>query len=543
MAAGCECSTRLGNILKFKCMLSRETSFEKIATTSAWDVVVIGGGATGLGIAVDAAQRGYKVLLLEKNDFAKGTSSRSTKLVHGGVRYLAQGNLKLVIEALRERGYLLANAPHLTHVQEFIIPVYSIFEKLFYATGLLLYDLLAGKLSLSSTKILGRKSVLKSMPSIQTKKLKGGIGYADGQFDDARLAIALALTAADLGGTLVNYTNVVGLIKKDGKIAGVSFVDAMTQQHYTVHAKAVINATGVFVDGILGMDDASSPAAVMPSQGVHIVVDKTYFPSNFALMIPKTKDGRVLFAVPWQDAVVLGTTDTPIKNIYEEPVALESEINFILDHFNRYNTKNISRADIKTIYAGLRPLVKTSNNKSTALASRDHTILVSKSNLITITGGKWTTYRKMAKDALNNAVFVAQLPIVKCATRQLRLHGYTDTEGYGRSLSQYGADAMQIEQMMKEDPTNAERIHPDHPFTKAELIWCVKNEMALQVEDVLARRSRMLFVDASAAWASTEKTARIMAVELKKDENWVAQQVCAFKELAKGYLPSEKLLP
>lgn len=519
-------------------MLSREKSFEKISNTAQWDVVIIGGGATGLGIAVDAAQRGFNVLLLEKNDFAKGTSSRSTKLVHGGVRYLAQGNLKLVIEALRERGHLLSNAPHLTHVQQFIIPVYSFFDKWFYAIGLLLYDLLAGKLSLSHTKILGKKSVIQRMPSINPNKLKGGIVYADGQFDDARLAITLAMTADDLGGTVVNYCTVVGLIKKEGKIAGVSFVDEIDNHRHEVYAKAVINATGVFVDGILDMDDEASPAAVMPSQGVHLVVDHIFFPTLDALMIPKTKDGRVLFAVPWHDAVVLGTTDTPLNIISEEPVALEEEINFILEHFNLYNEKKISRNDIKSIYAGLRPLVKTSNNKNTALASRDHTIIVSKSNLITITGGKWTTYRRMAKDALNNAVFVANLPKVKCATRNLKLHGYQDAATYGLPLSQYGGDAKQIAKMMKEDSTMSERIHPEYPFTKAELIWCVRNEMAMHVEDILARRSRMLFVNASAAMASSEKMARMMAAELKKDEQWVQQQVSAFEEIARGYLPS-----
>ena len=519
-------------------MLSREKSFEKISSIPQWDVLVIGGGATGLGIAVDAAQRGFKVLLLEKNDFAKGTSSRSTKLVHGGVRYLAQGNIKLVIEALRERGYLLANAPHLTHIQEFIIPVYSFFDKWFYAAGLLVYELLAGKLSLSRTKILGKKSVKNRIPTIHVKKLKGGIVYADGQFDDARLAITLALTANELGGTVVNYSNVVGLIKNEGKIAGVSFVDEIENKRYDVFAKSVINATGVFVDGILDLDDEASPAAVMPSQGIHLIIDEKFFPTKDALMIPKTRDGRVLFAVPWHHAIVLGTTDTPLNIISEEPIALEEEINFILEHFNQYNEIKITRSDIKSIYAGLRPLVKTSNNKSTALASRDHTIIVSKSNLITITGGKWTTYRKMAKDALNNAVFVAKLPIKKCATRNLRLHGYQPSVEYGQPLSQYGSDASKIIEIMQKETAKSERIHPDYPFTKAELEWCVKNEMAVHVDDILARRSRMLFVNAQAAISSSEKTARLMASLLNRDEGWVQQEVMAFEELAKGYLPS-----
>ncbi|MFZ9262699.1 MAG: FAD-dependent oxidoreductase [Chitinophagaceae bacterium] len=518
-------------------MLSRKNAFEKINQTQQWDVVVIGGGATGLGIAVDAAQRGFKILLLEKNDFAKGTSSRSTKLVHGGVRYLAQGNIKLVIEALRERGFMLNNAPHLTKVQNFIIPVYSYFDKWFYAIGLFLYDLLSGKLSLARTKLLSKKSVLQKIPSVHAKRLRGGVSYADGQFNDARFSISLALTANDLGGVVLNYANVVGLIKTEEKISGVQFIDEVSNAAYTIHAKSVINATGVFVDEILDMDDASSPAAVMPSQGIHLVVDRKFFTSDYALMIPKTKDGRVLFAVPWQNHVVLGTTDTPIHSISDEPIALEEEIQFIIEHFNLYNDRKILRSDIKSIYAGLRPLVKTSNNKNTALASRDHTIIVSKSNLITITGGKWTTYRKMAKDALNNAVFVAKLPKIKCATRNLRLHGYQHRSDIHPFLEIYGKDARQIEKMMKADQSLSEKIHPDHQLTKAEVIWHVRNEMALQVEDVLARRSRMLFIDAQAAISSSRKVAEIMAAELGKDAEWVAQQVSTFDDLARCYLP------
>lgn len=518
-------------------MLSRKKAFEKIAQTEEWDVVVIGGGATGMGIAVDAANRGFKVLLLEKNDFAKGTSSRSTKLVHGGVRYLAQGNLKLVIEALRERGFLLANAPHLTRLQEFIIPTYRYFDQLFYASGLLLYDVLAGKLSLSRTRLLRKKSLLQLMPSIHGKGLKGGIVYADGQFDDARLVMALALTANDLGGVVLNYASVTGLKKNDGKVSGVVFRDEESDQTYEIASKSVINATGVFVDAILDMDDKSSPAAVMPSQGVHLVIDKQFFPSDHALMIPKTRDGRVLFAVPWKNKVVLGTTDTPLQEISEEPAAMNEEIDFILEHFNQYNEKQITKKDVKSVFAGLRPLVKTSNNKSTALASRDHTIIVSSSYLITITGGKWTTYRKMAKDALNNAVFVAKLPVVKCATRALRLHGYTESIQPSSALSVYGSDAMEIQNMMNEDVSLAERIHPDHAYTKAELIWSIRNEMALQVEDILARRSRILFIDAEAAIASVDKVAAIMAKELNKDDWWIRQQIAQFTELAKGYLP------
>ncbi len=516
--------------------MKRQDAIKRLETATTWDMVVIGGGATGLGIAVDASQRGFKVLLLEKNDFAKGTSSRSTKLVHGGVRYLAQGNIKLVIEALRERAFLLANAPHLTRVQAFIIPVYSWFDKWFYGIGLFIYELMAQKRSLGHTRILGKKELFATLPSLKTKGLKGGIAYSDGQFDDARLAIALARTADDLGGTLLNYINITGLVKENGKVVGVKAQDELDGTAYAISTKVVINATGVFVDNILEMDDPDSPAAVMPSQGVHLVISKDFFPGDMALMIPKTEDGRVLFALPWHGAVVIGTTDTPLDEISDEPMALEAEIDFIIKHFNAYNEINITRADILSVFAGLRPLVKTLNRGSTALASRDHTILVSSSNLITITGGKWTTYRKMSKDAVNNAAFVAKLPIVKCATRKLRLHGYDENVQYGSAFSVYGSDAVHIRQMVLNNPSLGERIHPTFNYCKAELVWAVTNEMAMTVEDILARRSRMLFVDARAAIASAETVATLMAEQLGMDADWSQDQVKRFQEMAEQYL-------
>ncbi len=516
--------------------MNRQEALDKIRQQINWDIVVIGGGATGLGIAVDAAKRGYKILLLEKNDFAKGTSSRSTKLVHGGVRYLAQGNIKLVIEALRERGFLLKNAPHLTRVQEFVIPTYSYWQKWYYGIGLGIYDLLSNRLSLGRPAILSKKSIIKLMPSILKKRLRGGISYKDGQFDDSRLAISLALTANDYGATLINYCGVVGLIKKENKVMGVVAVDDITEEKFEISAKSVINATGVFVDQVLAMDDPLSPHMVMPSQGVHLVVDKKFFSGSSALMIPKTSDGRVLFALPWHDQVVIGTTDTPLNLISEEPIALDEEIEFIIRNFNQYSELKISRDDIQSVFAGLRPLVKTSNAGSTALASRDHTIIVSKSNLITITGGKWTTYRKMAKDAVGNAAFVAKLPIVKCSTRQLRLHGYSEQIHYGDKLSVYGTDASKIRELIKENSTLGERVHPDFPYLKAEVVWAVRNEMAITIEDFLARRTRMLFLNAKAAIASASIVAEIMAAEMHRDEKWQQEQVADFSEMAQEYL-------
>lgn len=517
--------------------MNRITSLIQVKETDLWDMLVIGGGATGLGIAVDAANRGFKVLLLEKHDFAKGTSSRSTKLVHGGVRYLAQGNIKLVVEALRERGFLLKNAPHLTRVQQFIIPAYSHWQKWFYGVGLTVYDMLSNKLSLGKPKILGKKSMLSAMPSIEKKNLKGGISYMDGQFDDSRLAIALAQTATDLGASLVNYCGVVSLLKENSKIIGVEALDELGGETFSIKSKVVINATGVFVDQIIGMDETESAAMVMPSQGVHLVVDKRFFPGTGALMIPKTTDERVLFALPWHDSVVIGTTDTALNMISEEPIALEEEIEFILLNFNQYNQIKLTRKDIRSVFAGLRPLVKTSNTGSTSVASRDHTIMVSKSNLITITGGKWTTYRKMAKDAVNNASFVGKLPVIKCSTRNLMLHGYSKQIKYGDPLSAFGSDGEKIQEMMTLEPSLAEKIHPLFEYTKAEVVWAVQQEMAMTVEDYLARRSRMLFLNAEAAIESAPIVAKLMAEEMGKDLLWENDQVQDFVELAQGYKP------
>jgi glycerol-3-phosphate dehydrogenase len=301
-------------------------------------------------------------------------------------------------------------------------------------------------------------------------------------------------------------------------------------------AKVVINATGVFADSILDMDDPDSPAMVMPSQGVHLVVDQRFFPGTDALMIPKTKDGRVLFALPWHGKVVIGTTDTALNIINEEPIALDEEVAFILMHFNEYATSKITRKDILSIFAGLRPLVKTSNLTSTSLASRDHTIIVSKSNLITITGGKWTTYRKMAKDAVNNAAFVAKLPVVKCTTRKLKLHGYTNTLKYGDRFSAYGSDADLIQAMINEHPTLAKPMHPRYDYCQAELEFSVRNEMAMTVEDILARRSRLLFIDAQAAIDIAPLVAQTMAKLLNEDQQWEEEQVSSFLTLADGYL-------
>lgn len=518
-------------------MLSRDMERHRLVRDlsqlkEVWDIIVIGGGATGLGIAVDAATRGYRVLLAERDDFAKGTSSRSTKLVHGGVRYLAQGNVKLVREALRERGHLLRNAPHLTRQQDFIVPTYSRWDKLFYGTGLLTYDLLAGRLGIGQSRFLDKQEVLQRLPLADRKGLCGGIEYFDGQFDDARLAVGLARTAAEHGAAVFNHLAVTGLLHEAKKVSGVVLRDAFSGLTYEVRAKAVVNATGVFVDDVIRMDAPDSPRLVAPSQGVHIVLERSFFPTDSALMIPKTDDGRVLFAVPWQGHVVVGTTDTPVEEVLREPLPLREEISFIIFHVNKYLRTEVRESDVRSVFTGLRPLVRASNTGNTALLSRDHTIVVSASGLVSITGGKWTTYRKMAKDAVDNAAFVGKLGKRPCITEQLRLHGWVSNVDRQDLLVGYGADAEPIRELMKEDPLLAEQLHPGHPYTMAEVAWSFRHEMAMTVEDVLARRLRLLFLDARAAIEAAPKVEAMRARLLGGPS-----QLAAFLDLAKGYLP------
>jgi glycerol-3-phosphate dehydrogenase len=512
----------------------------RLDSQSAWDICVIGGGATGLGIAVDAASRGYQTLLLEKVDFAKGTSSRSTKLVHGGVRYLQQGNIKLVMEALKERGLLRKNAPHLVKNQSFVIPNYKWWENPFYGIGLKVYDWMAGSLGLGPSQFLSRDETLELAPTLDPEGLKGGILYHDGQFDDARLAIHLAMTAAAEGGVLINYFPVTGLIKTKDIVAGVQATDLISGQQYEIRAKAVINATGVFTDEILAMDDKNREPVVSPSQGIHLVFDKKFLPSDTAIMIPKTDDGRVLFAVPWHNKIIVGTTDTPLQQVLDEPVALQHEIEFVMQHIARYLTENPTQEDIRSVFAGLRPLVK-GNAKHTAALSRDHHVAVSTSELITITGGKWTTYRRMAEDVLEIAIHKGDLPERECRTKQLPIHGSMAINDFKAPLYYYGTDAAGVKALVEKDKSLGNPIHPALPFIKAEIVWAVRNEMCMTLDDALSRRTRALLLDARAAMESAPAIASLMAQELGEDEIWVKNQIDAFNSIAKNYLPGMKV--
>lgn len=518
--------------------MNRNDMLQQLQDTTEWDIVIIGGGATGLGTAVDAASRGYKTVLLEQHDFAKATSSRSTKLIHGGVRYLAQGNIKLVRESLKERGLLLKNAPHVTANIPFVLPCYSLWQKYFYGIGLILYDLMAGQWGLGKTRMISAKKTKEFLPTINKKKLRGGIVYNDGQFDDARLAINLAKTAANHGATVLNYTRVTGFIKEENKIIGVKVSDDLDGQTYQLKCKSVINATGVFTDAILKMDDAMAKNIIQPSQGIHLVFDKKYFPGYAAMMIPKTADGRVLFAVPWHDKIIVGTTDTEINTPLLEPIPLHEEVEFILQHINKYLEPTLQTKDVYSVFAGLRPLVIKGDSQKTALMSRDHTLIVNNSGLVTITGGKWTTYRKMGEDAVNNAAFSAKLCKKNCVTETLKIHGWQIERDKTDPLNRYGCDAKAIMKLGEETDGLNQCIHPAWPHIKAEVIWAVRYEMAMTVEDVLARRTRILFVDARAAIDAAPEVAKLMANELHRNKNWEHQQILQFNEIAKQYVLS-----
>ena len=515
---------------------NRDNSINHLHKNEVWDVIIIGGGATGLGTALDAALRGFKTLLLEQSDFAKGTSSRSTKLIHGGVRYLAQGDVALVYESLYERGLLLQNAPHLVKRQPFVIPCYSWFSKLKYLIGLKIYDLLAGRYSFGQSRWLSSKSLRDSMPEMRQQDLKGGVEYWDGQFDDARLAINIAQTAAEKGATLVNYFKVTGLSKlATGKIDGVIGLDEESKQVFKLLGKVVINATGVFVDDILQMDLAVRKPLVRPSQGAHIVLNRSFLSGDRAMMIPETPDGRVLFAVPWHNHLVVGTTDTPLEVQSLEPVALDTEIHFILETAGQYLSKKPTTEDVLAVFAGLRPLAAPDKDtKSTKEISRSHKLIVADSGLITITGGKWTTYRKMAEDTVDKAIKVGRLSQIPCISKAQKIHGFAEKPGTG-PLAVYGSDEKNIEDLMKHSPELSEKLLSNYPYTKAQVIWAVRSEMARTIEDVLARRLRILFLDARAAVAMAPEVASLMAAELGFDKRWEVAQVEYFKKIASKY--------
>lgn len=498
-----------------------------------WDIIIIGGGASGLGAAIDAASRGYKTLLLEKYDFAKGTSSRSTKLVHGGVRYLQNGDISLVIEALKERGIMRNNAPHLVRDLSFVIPSYDWWNSPFYGLGLKIYDLMAGKLGLGPSTILDHKETIALIPNVKQEDLRGGVIYHDGQFDDARMAVSMAQTAENHGATLLNYVGVTGLEKQNDLITGLTATDTLTNTDYQLKARVVINATGVFSDQILQLDQPESPAMIRPSQGVHLVLEKKFLKGPHAIMIPQTSDGRVLFAVPWHQHVVVGTTDTPIDTASAEPIALEEEIDFILANAAAYMTQKPKRSDVKSVFAGLRPLAAQGDKNETKEVSRHHKVMVSTAGLVSVIGGKWTTYRKMAEDTIDTAIPVGGLPERKCNTERMPIHGYDFNSDWDNPLHVYGSD---IEKIIALNPNGNTSLATTFHITENQIQWAVEQEMAVTLEDVLARRVRGLFLDAKESLRIAPTVARLMAKFMNTNQQWETEQLKSFESLAQNYI-------
>jgi len=503
-----------------------------------WDLLIIGGGATGMGCAVDAASRGYQVALIEQDDFGKGTSSRSTKLAHGGVRYLEQGNISLVMEALKERGIMRENAPHLVGDLAFVVPNYAWWEAPFYGVGLRLYDVLAGKYGFGASRNLSKEETLERLPALKPEDLRGGVVYYDGQFDDARLLIHLAGTAVEQGAAIVNYCPAVSLLRNDsGMVVGAIARDGESGEEFEIRARAIINATGCFSDGVRRMADANAAPMVAPSQGVHLVFDGSFLRGDTAIMVPHTSDGRVMFAIPWHGHALVGTTDTAIDAVTLEPAPFDQEIEFILSTAGQYLAKPPARADILSAWAGIRPLVKSASGASTASLSRDHSIHIDPSGLLTIAGGKWTTYRHMAEDCVGQAAILAGLEERDCVTRHLRIHGYHHHASKFGHLEVHGADAIAIQEMIRSHPERGRQLHAALPYVEAEVIWAARWEMARTVEDVLSRRTRALLLNARAAATMAPRVAEILAGELGRGGSWQRDQVERFTQLASAYLP------
>ena len=514
----------------------RDAMREALASSDRFDVAVVGGGATGLGCAVDAAARGYSVLLVERDDFGAGTSSRSTKLVHGGVRYLARGDVRLVREALRERGRLLANAPHIVHTRAFAVPAYAWWEKPYYGAGLFAYDRLAMSLGIGHTELLSEAEYVERVPTARRDGLDGGVLYYDGQFDDARLALALARTAADLGAVVLNHTACVGIETSGGRVDGLRIRDGEDGDERSVRARVVVNATGVWADEVRRLADPGARALLEPSRGAHVVLDRRFLPGETAVMVPKTDDGRVLFAIPWLGKTVVGTTDVSVEGLSQEPRPSDDEVGYILEHAGRYLDPAPTRADVRAVWAGLRPLVSDPDADDTAALSREHVVTVSDAGLVTVTGGKWTTYRVMAEDAIDHAAASAGLDDRPHDTADLRLRGWQPEALVDRDapFGAYGSDADGLRELAQ-DPALAAPVHPRLPtVTGAEIVWAAREEQARTAADALARRTHGLFLDAEASAQAAPVVARLVAAEIGRDDAWIAAQVEAVRQIAAG---------
>ncbi|HBJ36053.1 MAG TPA: FAD-dependent oxidoreductase [Planctomycetaceae bacterium] len=527
--------------------MKREESIDRIRSRQhPWDIVVIGGGATGVAIALDASTRGLDALLVEQSDFGKGTSSRSTKLVHGGVRYLEQGNLTLVRDALRERTLLRQLAPMLVHDLPFFIPCNGPWQRFYFWVGLKLYDLLAGRSGFGKSHTTPASTANELLPTLRPEMHRGGVIYHDGQFDDCRLLIHMARTASEHGACMVNYMAATGLQKDTGgAIQGVELRDRESNTDYFVSTRCVINAGGPFSDAVMRLDDPSAEPRLAASQGVHIVLPRLFFPGDTALIVPRTSDGRVLFMIPWNDHVVIGTTDTPIVQAVLEPTPQQQEIDFLLNTSADYLTQAPKMKDVTSIFTGVRPLVKNDRSTRTASLSRDHSISISDAGLVTIRGGKWTTVRKMAEDCVDRAIESAGLQATPCHTQSIPLHRLAGGKRLigGASPAKAGIftspDSAEMASMVTQNPDWDRPITGLPTMRVIDVIWSVRNEMARTVEDVLARRTRHLFLDAEASLQAAADVAAVLASELGRNEVWQREQIDAFKSVAQNYLNTQ----
>jgi glycerol-3-phosphate dehydrogenase len=519
----------------------RNIQWERLDSAGPFDIAIIGGGATGNGVAIDAAARGYRVALCEQHDFGKGTSSRSTKLVHGGVRYLKQGHVGLVRGALRERGLLRQNAPHLVHPLPNIVPLYQWWEGPYFALGLTTYDWLAGKLSLGRSQWLDAAETLDRVPTLEPRGLRGGVLYWDAQFDDARLLVNMMQTAVDHGAICVNYAPVRELIKESGRIRGFVAENLETGRSARVDARVVVNATGPFSDSIARLDDPQAPPTLATSQGIHLVFDRKFLPGGTALMVPRTRDGRVVFAIPWHGQTMVGTTDTPIANAPLEPEPQQAEIDFLLETVAPYLTPAPQAADIRSIFTGVRPLVRQANVSQTSKLGRDHVIRVSPSGLVSILGGKWTSYRHMAQDGVDQAAKIGGLRPAECQTHRLPLHGAnTEQDTPVGDFADYGNDAKSLAELLADWPEWNKPLVTGFPDREVQVVWAARREMARTAEDVLARRLRLLFLDVSAAREAAPRVVELLAAELGRSAEWQRQQCQDFDAVAERYAPKDR---
>lgn len=509
-----------------------------------WDIAIIGGGATGLGTALEAASRGYRTLLVEAADFAQATSSRSTKLIHGGVRYLQSGQISMVRESLRERGRLLRNAPHLVHPLKFVIPATSSWQRWYYLAGMKAYDLLAGDLQIGRSRSLAAAEVSQRLPTLKPERHRGGVLYSDGQFDDAHLALALARTSAEQGAVVVNYAPVIRLCHSQGKLDGMVVRDLESGHEWQIRARVVINATGVFYDEIARLDlpdSGNDSRRIVASQGTHLVLDRAALASEHAMLIPQTDDGRVLFAIPWLGATLIGTTDHQVEQVVKEPKPLKQELEYLLEHVGRYLNPAPQLHDIKAAFSGLRPLVAhNQSGTSTASMSREHQILISNSGMVSIIGGKWTTYRKMGEEVVQRAATLGDLPNRPSVTANLKLAGaHEELKDHQNPAGAYAQYSRELQDMAQRDPAVLKPLHPRYPLLRGHVVMAARYEMPRTLEDMLARRLRVLFFDVPAALEMASECCQLMASELGFSESWQTDQLTALKHSIEQYFPSE----